>query len=223
MVAQPITASRERRRDFFGWRVVSAAFIVAMFGRGVGFYGPSVFVNALHESRGWPVSLISGAITGHFILSAIIVAGLPALHRRFGLMTVTGAGSIAAALGVLGWSAAVEPWQLYAAVPLSGAGWAATSGAAINAIVRSQPARGDIDGVQRVERRRRDLYAALGALDHAFGLHRGFYCDRCSGGRCPLVGCRALFAAHTRGAGLGPGWQCVAGARISCGLFCSRS
>jgi MFS family permease len=116
-----------------------------MFGWGVGFYGPSVFLNVLHESRGWPVSLISGAITCHFLLSAIIVARLPALHRRFGLMAVTRAGSIAAALGVLGWAAAIEPWQLYAAVLLRGAGWAATSGAAINAMVapwfdRSRPA-----------------------------------------------------------------------------------
>jgi len=135
MVAEPLAPSREKRRDFFGWRVVGAAFLVAMFGWGVGFYGPSVFLNALHRSRGWPVSLISGAITCHFLLSAIIVARLPALHRRFGLMAVTRAGSIAAALGVLGWSAAIEPWQLYAAVLLSGAGWAATSGAAINAMV----------------------------------------------------------------------------------------
>ena len=89
MVAQPITASRERRRDFFGWRVVSAAFIVAMFGRGVGFYGPSVFLNVLHESWGWPVSLISGALTCHFLVSAIIVARLPSLDRRFGLMALT--------------------------------------------------------------------------------------------------------------------------------------
>ena len=61
IAAQPLAPSRERRRDFFGWRVVGAAFMVAMFGWGVGFYGPSVFLNVLHQSRGWPVSLISGA------------------------------------------------------------------------------------------------------------------------------------------------------------------
>jgi hypothetical protein len=32
---------------FFGWTVV-VAFIVAMFGWGVGFYGPAVFLNVLH-------------------------------------------------------------------------------------------------------------------------------------------------------------------------------
>ena len=218
MVAQPLASSRERRRDFFGWRVVGAAFLVAMFGWCVGFYGPSVFMNALHRSRGWPVSLISGAITCHFLLSAIIVARFPALHRRLGLMAVTRAGSIAAALGVLGWSAAIEPWQLYAAVLLSGAGWAA-----INAMVTHgsiDAAGSDLDGVQRFERRRRDLYASLGAVDHRFGLHPGFYCDRCRDGRGPLVGCGALFATNALATGVGRGWRCRAGDRTGCCLFC---
>jgi MFS family permease len=50
-------------------------------------------------------------------------------------MAVTRAGALATAFGALGWSLAIEPWQLYVAVLLSGAGWAATSGAAINAMV----------------------------------------------------------------------------------------
>src|SRR5437588_392043 len=43
------------------------------------------------------------------------------------------------------WAVAREPWQLFAATSLSGAGWAAMSGAAVNAIVspwfaRTRPA-----------------------------------------------------------------------------------
>lgn len=124
-----------RQRAFFGWRVVSAAFVIAMFAWGVGFYGPSVFLNALHAKRGWPVWLISSAITCHFLISAGIVARLPALHSRFGLVAVTRVGAVLAALGVLSWALAAEPWQLFPAALLSGAGWAATSGAAINAMV----------------------------------------------------------------------------------------
>lgn len=120
---------------FFGWRVVGAAFTVAVFAWGVGFYGPSVFLHALHEGRGWPVWLISAAITCHFLLSALIVARLPALHRRFGLVAVTRAGGIAAGLGVLAWALAPAPWLLFPAALISGAGWAATSTAAINAMV----------------------------------------------------------------------------------------
>jgi hypothetical protein len=106
-----------------------------MFGWGVVFYGPSVFLNALRVGRGWPVSVISSAITCHFLLSAIIVARLPALHRRFGLAAVTRAGAVAAALGMLCWALAFEPWQLFPAALVSGAGWAMTSAAAINAMV----------------------------------------------------------------------------------------
>jgi MFS family permease len=120
---------------FFGWRVVWAAFTVAVFGWGVGFYGPPVFLHAIHEARVWPVSLVSAAVTCHFLLGAVVVANLATLHRRFGLVAVTRAASVAAALGFLGWALAREPWQLFAATLFSGFGWAATGAAAINAMV----------------------------------------------------------------------------------------
>lgn len=125
----------ERPAAFFGWRVAWAAFAVAVFGWGVGFYGPPVFLHAIREARGWPVWLVSAAVTCHFLLGALAVANLAALHRRFGLVAVTRAGGAAAALGVLGWALAREPWQLFAATPLSAFGWAATGAAAINAMV----------------------------------------------------------------------------------------
>ena len=93
-VRREAAESAARPPIFFGWRVVSAAFVIATFAFGVGFYGPSVFLNTLHVGRGWPVSLISAAITTHFLLSAAIVAHLPALHQRFGLAAVTRAGAI---------------------------------------------------------------------------------------------------------------------------------
>ncbi len=125
----------ERPEAFFGWRVAWAAFAVAVFGWGVGFYGPPVFLHAVREARGWPVWLVSAAVTCHFLLGAFVVANLAALHRRFGVAAVTRTGGVAAALGVLGWALAREPWQLFAATPLSAFGWAATGAAAINAMV----------------------------------------------------------------------------------------
>jgi hypothetical protein len=84
-------------------------------------------------------------MTTHFLLGAAVVANLPSLHRRFGLSAVTKAGSLALGLGVCGWSAAAEPYQLFAATILSGAGSASLGTAAINAMVspwfvRSRPA-----------------------------------------------------------------------------------
>jgi len=120
---------------FFGWRVVAAAFVFAVFAWGVAFYGPSVFLHALHQARGWPVSLISAAITAHFLVGAALVAYLDDAHRRFGIVATTRAGVVALAAGTVSWSLAEAPWQLFAAAVLTAAGWAATSGAAINAMV----------------------------------------------------------------------------------------
>ena len=122
-------------RVFFGWKVVATAFAVAVFSWGIGFYGPSVFLHVLHSQRGWPVSAISAAITAHYLFSAAIVIRLPELHRRFGVASMTRAATGATALGLLGWALAGAPWQLFAAAILTGAGFAATSGAAIIAMV----------------------------------------------------------------------------------------
>jgi hypothetical protein len=59
---------------FFGWRVVWTAFAIAALAWGVGFCGPSEFPHVRRETRGWSVSLISSAITCHFLFSAGIVA-----------------------------------------------------------------------------------------------------------------------------------------------------
>ncbi len=120
---------------FAGWRVVWAAFTVAVFGWGVHFYGPPVFLFAVHEARGWSIPLVSAAVTCHFLMSALVVGNLPAIHRRFGVRGVTRLGGTLSALGMLGWALAAAPWQLFAATALSGAGWSMTGAAAINAIV----------------------------------------------------------------------------------------
>jgi predicted MFS family arabinose efflux permease len=120
---------------FFGWSVAWSAFAIAVFAWGIGFYGPSVFLQSLHETRGWPISQISAAITAHFLLSAIVIAYLPEIHRRLGIAKTTFLGAVLTAAGLILWSSAREPWQLFAAAIPSGAGWAMTSGAALNAIV----------------------------------------------------------------------------------------
>ena len=120
---------------FFGWRVVYAAFVVAFFGWGMGLFGPPVFLQAIHENRGWSVELVSIALTAHYLMGAFVVGNLPRLYQRFGLPFVTAAGAILLTIGLLGWAAAAEPWQLFLATVLSGAGWAAMGGAAINALI----------------------------------------------------------------------------------------
>lgn len=124
-----------RRKNFYGWRVVDATFVLAIFGLGMGFHGPAVYLQAVHEKTGWPLALISTAVTVHFLAGAVVVANLPALHRHFGIPTVTKAGAMLLAAGIFGWASAAAPWQLFAAALASGAGWVAMGVAAINAIV----------------------------------------------------------------------------------------
>lgn len=138
-------ASLAPRRTFFGWWVTAGAFTLAVFGWGLGFYGPPVFLGVLHETRGWSLGLISAAITIHYLVGSLLAARLPALHARFGLARFTQAGAVSIAIGLLGWALAQEPWQLFVAAIASGAGWSAMSAAAINAIiapwfVRTRPA-----------------------------------------------------------------------------------
>ncbi|HET7881707.1 MAG TPA: MFS transporter [Acetobacteraceae bacterium] len=120
---------------FFGWKVVVTACAIAACTFGFGYFGPAVFLNVLHAQRGWSISIVSAAITAHFLISALLVQWLPDAHHRFGVAPTTLAGIAALLLGMLGWSLAGAPWQLFAATLLSGIGWAATSGAAIIAMV----------------------------------------------------------------------------------------
>jgi MFS family permease len=130
---------------FYGWRVVGAAFVLAAFGWGIGFYGPPVFLRIVCDKTGWPVALVSSAVTAHFLIGALVGARLPALHRWLGIPATTKIAVLCLAIGVLAWAVVVAPWQLFVAASLSGAGWSAMSAAALNAIVspwfvRARPA-----------------------------------------------------------------------------------
>jgi len=85
---------------FFGWRVCGAAFVLAVLGWGTGFYGPPIYLQAIQENKGWPVALISTAVTMHFVVGAIVVANLPTIHARFGIPNTTKVGAVLLAVGV---------------------------------------------------------------------------------------------------------------------------
>jgi len=139
-----LASSRQVER-FYGWRVVRAGFILAVFGWGLGFYGPPVFLSVIHETRGWSILLVSTAISLHFLAGALTGANMPALHHRFGAVRVTKAGALSMAAGVIGLAVAASPWHLFVAACLSGIGWGTMSAAALNTIVspwfvRARPA-----------------------------------------------------------------------------------
>src|SRR5215467_5289193 len=56
-----------------GWPVVLACFFTATFAWGFGFYGNSVYVAVLHDTRDWSLSVITGATTLYYLASAVLV------------------------------------------------------------------------------------------------------------------------------------------------------
>src|ERR1700724_3876485 len=62
-----------RRGVYHGWLVVGAAFIVALFGWGIGFYGPGIYLVALQQRHGWSTAEISSAITAYYLLGATLI------------------------------------------------------------------------------------------------------------------------------------------------------
>ena len=61
---------------FYGWRVVGAAFVLAFFGWGLGFYGPPVYLHAVREARGFSVTTVSAAVTLHYLAGALLAANV---------------------------------------------------------------------------------------------------------------------------------------------------
>ena len=127
--------TRDGAQPFFGWRVMWAAFVLAGFGWGIGFYSPPIFLHAVFQRTGWPLEEVSLAVTVHFLSGAVVVVNLPRLFRRFGIAPIVATGALLAAAGMLGWSLAATHLQLYAAAALTGSGWVTMSAAGISAII----------------------------------------------------------------------------------------
>ena len=108
-----------------GWRVVLACFIAAMFCWGFGLYGHGVYLAELNRLHGWSASLISGATTAYYLLTATLVVFISDAIARLGPRGVMliGAGCLGCAVALLAFIAA--PWQLYAVYLIMAPGSAA--------------------------------------------------------------------------------------------------
>lgn len=131
----PETTPRDEFAQPRGRLAVWGAFFIAMFAWGFAFYGPPIFLKAVVSQTHWAVTLVSAAVTFHYLSGAAMVLVLPRVHARWGLASASAFGCFALAGGVLGWASAREPWQLFVAAAVSGTAWACLGAAGINAIV----------------------------------------------------------------------------------------
>ena len=83
---------------YHGWLVVAAAFLVALYGFGLGFYGPGIYLVALKALHGWPTSELSSAITTYYVLGAtLLFFWVGPLFDRHGARKVVVVGTVAMA------------------------------------------------------------------------------------------------------------------------------
>jgi predicted MFS family arabinose efflux permease len=125
----------ERSLRYPGWRVVLACFVMATVCWGFGFYGHAFYLAELQRLRGWPTSLISGATTLYYLLSALLVVFINDAIRRFGIRPSVLLGTVCFALSAGALPFVVEPWQVYALYLVMALGWATMSVGAITNIL----------------------------------------------------------------------------------------
>src|SRR5260370_9106739 len=98
---------------YHGWRVVGAAFLIALFGWGIGFYGPGIYLVALQQRHCWSTAEISSAITAYYLLGATLILFAGDVFERFGARCVVSAAATAMACSILLLPLVTRPWQAY--------------------------------------------------------------------------------------------------------------
>jgi MFS family permease len=124
-----------RARYFYGWNVVGATFVMALFSFGLGFYGISVYVAMLQRLHGWSAAAVSAPVTVYYVAGALLTMVIGGVYDRFGPRAVVAGGSVAMSLGLAMLGVVTRPWQLYPVFLVMALGWGSMSGAAINIIL----------------------------------------------------------------------------------------
>src|SRR5207253_2089700 len=124
-----------RTRYFYGWNVVGATFVMALWSFGLGFYGIAVYVAMLQQLHGWSASAVSAPVTVYYVAGALLTAAIASVYERFGSRIVVATGAVAMAAGLATLGVVTRPWQLYPAFLVMSVGWGSMSGAAINIIL----------------------------------------------------------------------------------------
>jgi MFS family permease len=121
---------------YHGWLIVAVAFLVALFGFGLGFYGPGIYLVALRARFGWSAADIAAAISVYYVLgAALLFLFVGRAYERYGVRRVVTVGALALAAGLAALTFATTLWHVHAGFAVMSIGWATMSGAAINIIV----------------------------------------------------------------------------------------
>jgi MFS family permease len=130
-----LPAVEESSLRYDGWRVTAVCFVVAMFCWGFGLYSHGIYLAELQRRFGWSTSLISGATTAYYLLTASLVVFVSDAILRFGPRRIflTGTCCLGSAVALLAFIAA--PWQLYLVYLIMAVGSAAMHVGAITNVL----------------------------------------------------------------------------------------
>jgi MFS family permease len=117
------------------WWVVGCAFLLALWGWGLGFYGLSVYLVSLRAVRPWSTSQISAAFTAYYLGGAVLTIFAGDVFRRVGPRAAVTAASVAMAVAVVALPVLTALWQLYLAMAAMAVAWSGMSLAAVNILV----------------------------------------------------------------------------------------
>jgi MFS family permease len=95
-----VIATKAEPRFFEGWYVVASVFVLLMVNAGLGFYGLSVFLDAITEEQGFSTADVSFATSIFFIVSAISGRLIAPVIQRHDLRIVVAIGAVIAASGL---------------------------------------------------------------------------------------------------------------------------
>lgn len=124
-------ASAPRTKIFHGWWMVWGCMLVAIVAWSFALYGPSVYLYTLSTMHGWPIGVISSALTLSFLVNATVLGFVGTAIAKFGPGRVMASGACIMACGLTLIGQTREIWQVFAAFSLMGLGWSCLSTTAI--------------------------------------------------------------------------------------------
>ncbi len=127
--------STDRRKPFYGYWVVLAAFLCNVVTFGCGFYSFSLFVTPLEKDLGWGRGDVMAGFTVFFLTTGLVAPQVGRLVDRHGARVVMSLGAIVAGAGFVVLSSMTELWQFYLGYMIVGLGMAGTGQIPSSAVV----------------------------------------------------------------------------------------
>lgn len=123
------------RGERAGWLTVATCFLMALFAWGTGFYAHGIYLIEIQKHTGWSTSFIASVVTGHYLLSAVLLMGVADAMERLGPRTVILCATALQALGLALLPLVEQRWQMVAIYGLFALAWTGMSSVPIATLV----------------------------------------------------------------------------------------